>query len=49
MHEFIKTLSAGGRKMIKFISKRSEVLKELLPYGILLLFEICKTPQYKVR
>ena len=34
MHEFIKTLSAGGRKMTKFISKSSEILKELLLYGV---------------
>ena len=32
--EVIKTLSAGGFKLIKFISNSPKILKEVLPYGV---------------
>ena len=32
--EVIKTLSAGGFKLTRFISNSPKILKELLPYGV---------------
>ena len=49
MHEFIKTFSAGGLKLTKFISNSPKILKELLRYGvsqkkIIVVWDLQNTP-----